>query len=265
MSESNPAESVAALPIPAASREYPQLGRVAVVTGSASGIGQHYALHLAELGADIAIADVVSCDETEERVRSLGRQAVSMQCSVGEPDQVSLFGNFVQEQFGRCDILVNNAGIDPVVSFEEMSFTEWRRVMSVNADGVFLMCKAITPLMKANRYGRIVNIASCAPWMARYPFVHYVASKMAVIGLTRALATELAPHGITVNALAPGLTRTPRTIQRGFDFEGNAQAKAIRRPGLPEDLLPALAFLTSPAASFITGQTIVVDGGHVRL
>lgn len=243
----------------------PLIGRVAVVTGGAAGIGQYYALHLAALGADVAVADIVAADETEARGKALGRRVISMQCSVGDPDQVALFGRFVQNQLGRCDILVNNAGVDPVVPFDDLSFTEWRRVMSVNADGTFLMCQTVAPLMKTNQYGRIVNITSCTCWMVRTGFVHYVASKMAVIGLTRALATELAPFGITVNALAPGLTKTPRTVQRGFNFDRNVSEKAIRRAGLPEDLLSALEFLTSPASSFITGQTIVVDGGHIRL
>ena len=245
--------------------QLPQEGRVAVVTGGASGIGQHYALRLAALGADVAVADIVAADETEARGKALGRRVVSMQCSVGDPEQVARFGRFVQDQFGRCDILVNNAGVDPVVAFDDLTFAEWRRIMNVNADGTFLMCQSVAPLMKANQYGRIVNIASCTCWMVRTGFVPYVASKMAIIGLTRALSTELAPFGITVNALAPGLTKTPRTVERGFNFDRNISEKAIRRAGVPEDLLSALEFLTSPASSFITGQTVVVDGGHIRV
>jgi NAD(P)-dependent dehydrogenase (short-subunit alcohol dehydrogenase family) len=168
---------------------------------------------------------------------------------------------------GRCDILVNNAGIYPVQGFEETSFELWRRVMSVNLDGVFLMCQAFLPGMRERGYGRVVNIATTIPWLAVSDFSAYCASKMGVIGLTRALASEYGPHGVTVNAAAPSLVRTATTEAgpQAQMFAGVAQAQAIKRTQEPEDMVGTIAFLASDDAAFTTGQTLVVDGGLVRL
>ncbi len=243
-------------------------GKVAVVTGAATGIGQAYAKRLAEDGANIAIADISSGSETEALVKATGREAASFICDVSSEQSVSLLAQAVQERFGRCDILINNAGIYPNIAFDDMDFKEWRRVLSINLDGMFLTCKAFVPGMKQRHYGRIVNITSNTVGMVVDGLTHYVTSKAGVIGFTRALATELGDFGIIVNAMAPGMTPTPtnrKVWKESSLFEATAKRQAIKRIETPEDLANAVSFLTSDDAAFITGQTLVVDGGLVRL
>ena len=170
------------------------------------------------------------------------------------------------DQFGKIDILVNDAAIVPFVPWEDLDFAEWRRVMSVNIDGVFLMCKAVYPHMKAAGYGRIVNIASNVVTAGTPNMAHYVASKGAVFAFTRSLATEVGQYGITVNAVAPGLTASEGVLAsphaEAFDFVVSLQS--IPRRGVPADIAPAVAFLASAEAHWITGQMVTADGGHTR-
>ena len=142
-------------------------------------------------------------------MRAAGREALACECDVSSPESVAQLAANVLQRFGRCDILVNCAGLFPLKPFEEMTFADWRRVLSINLDGTFLVCKAFVPGMKERGWGRIVNMASSTFGAVVIGFTHYVASKAGIIGFTRALATELGPHGITVNSIAPGLTRTP--------------------------------------------------------
>jgi NAD(P)-dependent dehydrogenase (short-subunit alcohol dehydrogenase family) len=242
--------------------------KVAVITGAATGIGQRYAKRLAEEGVDIAIVDISDGGETCALIEAIGRTGRGYQCDVTSPDSVSAMKESVLSDFGRCDILINNAGIYPNVPFEDISFEDWRRVLSLNLDALFLTAKAFVPGMKERGWGRVVNISSSTLATPVTGYVHYVSSKGGVVGFTRALASDMAPHGITVNAISPSLVPTtgtletePRSQER---FQSIANFQAIKQIQQPDDVVGTMAFLTSDDATFVTGQTIYVDGGWVR-
>ncbi|MDO8212066.1 SDR family NAD(P)-dependent oxidoreductase [Conexibacter sp. CPCC 206217] len=241
-------------------------GRVALVTGAAGGLGASFALRLAQEGADVVLVDVRPCDEVAERLAALEVRTLAATADVSDEQAVAELAARVTSRFGRCDILVNNAGFGRVERFEEITLQSWRELMAVNLEGPFLMSRALVGEMRARGWGRIVNIASNTFGMGLpIGFTHYIASKGGVIGLTRALASEFGAHGITVNAISPGLTRTPSTTRKMSEqFERDRVKQAIPRTGEPEDLVGMLAYLVSDDASFVTGQTFNVDGGLVR-
>ena len=248
-------------------------GKIAVITGAAAGIGQAFARRLARDGAHVVIANVNPGTETVKLVESVGGQATACSCDVASPDSVAALAKDVELKFGRCDILINNAGIYPLRPFEEMTFADWRHVMSINLDAAFLTVSAFISGMKQRRWGRIVNMSSSTVNMVVTHYAHYIASKGGLIGFTRALASEFGAFGITVNAISPSLTRSPGTLSRSprfgasmeEEFAALATRQAIPRPEIPEDLVGAMSFLTSDDAAFITGQTLHVDGGMVRV
>jgi NAD(P)-dependent dehydrogenase (short-subunit alcohol dehydrogenase family) len=241
-------------------------GRVAVVTGSASGLGAAFAVRLAELGFDLALCDLDEPRETAEAVRAAGRRAVGLVADVSEPEQVRSFAEAARAELGPCAVLVNNVGVSPFSPFEDITLEDWRRTMSVNLDSLFLVTRAFIEDMKARAWGRVVNLTTAVCWDAeRRDVVHYATSKMGVVGFTRSLATEMGAHGITVNCICPGVIKTPLLEQRitPEQWQRYFDRQPIKRYGEPADLLGALQLLVSDEGSFMTGVTLPVHGGRV--
>ena len=243
-------------------------GRVALVTGGAAGLGQAYGVRLAEDGAKVVIADTSPADETVALIEQAGGEAIGIRCDVSSGEQVAEMVAAGIDRFGAIDILVHNAGVYPFHAFLEMTFEDWRRVMSINLDSAFHLCQGVLPGMTERGWGRIICVATSAFYSGAPRLSHYVASKGGVIGFVRALATDVGVDGITVNAVAPGLVRTPGTAAGGQEemglFEMAPQMQAIKRVEMPEDMIGTVSFLASDEAAFMTGQTLVVDGGLVR-
>ncbi|HZR93436.1 MAG TPA: 3-oxoacyl-ACP reductase family protein [Gaiellaceae bacterium] len=234
-------------------------GRVAVVTGAAQGIGRAIADKLAEEGATVVVADVNG--EGAAAAAPAGGAGVEVDVS-SEADVIRLVAETLR-RFGRLDVLVNNAAIVPFKTWDEIDLAEWRRIMAVNLDGVFLTCRHASKPMREAGYGRIVNIASNVILAGTPNLAHYVASKGGVFAFTRALARELGKEGVTVNAVAPGLTASEGVLAspHAEAFEFVQMLQCIPRRGEPADIAPAVAFLASEEAGWVTGQLIVADGG----
>lgn len=238
----------------------------AVITGAANGIGQAYAQRLAADGFDIAVADVVDAAATRQLVEAEGRKFFSAIVDVTSPESTQKFATEVAANMPPVAALVNNAGIYPWKSFEDTDYETWKKVISVNLDGAFLMSKAFVPVMKNNQFGRIVNVASTTFWLNAPEMTAYIASKGGVIGFTRALASEVGAFGINVNAIAPGLTNTKTMHGINADiFEYLPKQQAIPRMIEPQDIVGVVSFLCSTDSGFVTGQTIAADGGQVRI
>ena len=240
-------------------------GRVAVITGAARGLGQGMALGLAEAGADIVLVDLLDLSESRSRVEALGRRCSAVQTDLSQQDSVAQIIAAALSDLGALDILVNNAGIirrQPLLEFSEKN---WDDVIQINLRTLFFLSQAAAQVMvKQGRGGRIINVASMLSFQGGILVPSYTAAKSAVMGLTRALANELAPHNITANAIAPGYMATDNTAALQAD---PVRSKAILeripagRWGNPEDLQGVVVFLASEAAAYVTGYTIAVDGG----
>jgi pyridoxal 4-dehydrogenase len=241
-------------------------GQTALVTGAARGIGYAAARRLGADGARLALLD--RDDEAlapaAVRLAGDGLEVTTFAVDVADEEAVRSAVADVLAAEGRIDVLVNNAGIYPHRPFEELTFAEWRHVLAVNLDGVYLCAHAVYPAMRERGYGRIVNISS-ATFHIGYPgLTAYIASKGGIIGFTRALASEAGPHGITVNAVTPGLVATEGVLEgeEAGLFDEIVPQQAVPRRGEPEDIAECIAYLASPAAGFVNGQTLNVDGGH---
>lgn len=243
-------------------------GKVSLVTGAARGIGRAIALLLAEHGSDVVVNDLLEKEGTEtvQAVQKLGVKALWAKADISNEQDVKNMFSEVYKHFDRVDILVNNAGVGSPLMVEDMPYEVWKRVIDTNLNAAFICCKEVIPGMQKNRFGRIINISSIAAKKISYHgSAAYTAAKAGVLGFTRHLAYELAPYGITVNAICPGGTLTPRIRERVTQEEMEAEIKRfpMGRWALPEDQAKAVLFLVSDQAEIITGQALDVDGGEL--
>jgi NAD(P)-dependent dehydrogenase (short-subunit alcohol dehydrogenase family) len=244
--------------------------KVAVVTGASTGIGLAIAKKLAEEGSRVVIADIREPERGVAEMARAGLTGTAVSVDIASEDSVARMTHDVVERFGAIDILVNNAAISQELRptpFEKIGKAEFDRILSVNTVGVFLCCRAIAPIMRARKFGRIINLTSATAFKGTPFMLHYVASKGALISMTRALAKELGADNVLVNAIAPGYTLSEGNLAN-VEFMTSyrklaIETRAIPRDAYPGDLSGAAAFLASDDASFITGQIIAVDGGSV--
>jgi 3-oxoacyl-[acyl-carrier protein] reductase len=242
---------------------------VALVTGGSRGIGRALCLGLAAEGARVVVNYATRREGAEATVRAIeqaGGQALAMRADVASATDVEAMVRAATERFGTVDVLVNNAAVtDAHKPWQQISEAEWDRVLAVNLKGCFLCLRAVYPFMQKAGWGRIINVSSVTFWLGRPNLLHYVSSKAGMIGFTRTLAREVGADGITVNALTPGAIQTEAELELFPDQAGLAgwlnEVQAIRRRGTAQDVVGAVVFLASDDSSFITGQTINVDGG----
>jgi NAD(P)-dependent dehydrogenase (short-subunit alcohol dehydrogenase family) len=242
--------------------------KIAIVTGSARGLGKSYALGFLKEGAKVVIADILEPTWAEQLLDQKMGDMLILHTDVSEEENTEEMACKTIERFGRIDILINNAAISAETKpFYEISTKEWDKVIQVNLKGTFLCCKAVYPQMKKQGKGKIINVSSGTFFKGVPYFIHYVTSKGGIVGFTRALAREVGNDGICVNAIAPGYTITD--VMKGkpvFDEEFNKvniSTRCFKRAEVAEDIIGAVVFLASDESDFITGQTIVVDGGSV--
>lgn len=239
--------------------------KVAVITGGARGLGRAFALKMAEEGAAVLVADIDNLNETVKQVEAMGGRADLFQADVTRPEDMRAMAKAAVNAFGKVDILVNNAAVYAGIRrkpFYDIDPQEWDLVMMVNVKGAFLATQAVFPYMQKQGYGKIVNLASEVFFTGSHGFAHYVASKGGIIGLTRALAVELGPYNICINCLAPGFTDTEASRSLADVNKYDTSKTPLKRLEKPEDLTGAAVFLASAESDFMTGQTMLVDGGR---
>ncbi|MFC1816086.1 SDR family NAD(P)-dependent oxidoreductase [Thermodesulfobacteriota bacterium] len=249
-------------------------GTAGIITGGGHGIGRAYCLGLAKEGAKIVIADIdlLAAEETRDLIEKQSGTALAIQTDVANEQSTIKMAESTMQDFGSIDFLVNNAAVFWVVpmsrvGFDKVPLEEWDKMMLVNLKGMWLSCRAVAPYMKKQKSGKIVNISSGSVFSGTGKRIHYVTSKAGVLGFTRTLARELGEYNITVNALAPGSTLnvkpdTPETIARREKAVG---IRCLKRYEYPEDLVGTMIYLCSSASDFMTGQTLIVDGGNMML
>jgi NAD(P)-dependent dehydrogenase (short-subunit alcohol dehydrogenase family) len=240
-------------------------GKVAIVTGGSQGIGRAVAEGLADAGARIVVADLNGAEEAAAAFPD----GVGITADVSDEADVRRLVAEVVERCGGVDVLVNNAGLYASLEmrpFDQIPLDEWRKVMDVNVASMFLMCREVVPVMRGRGGGKIVNISSGTPFRGVPFLLHYVTSKGAIVALTRALAKEVGKDEILVNCVAPGFTMSagveahPEVIEKLRDV--SVSARTLQRDQVPEDVVGAVVFLCGPGSNFVTGQTIVIDGGQ---
>lgn len=243
-------------------------GAVVIVTGGSQGIGLAVARDLAGRGMRVVIADLASAQDSARSLQDLGLNVRGFNADVSDAEQVEALVSFTRTEFGAIHALVNNAGIYSSLvptEFESLTAEDWRRVLDVNVIGLFLCCKAVMPAFRDAGQGSIVNISSGVAFKGNPLMAHYVASKGAVISLTRALATECGEHQVRVNSVAPGFTLSDGVMTNQNLIEGvkgpSLKGRVLSRDMSAEDLVGAVAFFVGNESAFITGQTLVVDGG----
>jgi 3-oxoacyl-[acyl-carrier protein] reductase len=242
--------------------------KVAIVTGGAKGLGRAFAVQMAAEGASVLVVtrkDLDNLGETVRQIKDLGGQAAFFQADVSKEADTLAMAEKAVKTFGRIDILVNNAAVYDGIArkpFHEIDPAEWDLVMAVNVKGAFLTARAVFPSMKAQGYGKIINLASEVFFTGSHGFAHYVSSKGGIIGLTRALAVELGPYNICINCVAPGFTDTEASRGLADVNKYDTSKTPLRRLEKPEDLTGAAVFLASADSDFMTGQTLLVDGGR---
>jgi len=244
-------------------------GKVCIVTGAARGLGRAFALRLADDGASLAICDIETelLEAVARQIEGKGRRVLSMRTDVSKPEDTRAMAEKVYGTFGRIDGLVNNAALYYGIGrrpFDEIDSASFDRMMRVNVIGTWLCVCAVFPYMRKQGKGKIVNLASEVFFTGTVGFAHYVASKGAVVGLTRALSVELGPFNICVNAVAPGYIDTEASRTIGDVTKYDVSRTPLKRLGRPEDITGIVSFLLSDDADFITGQTILVDGGRAK-